>query len=139
VAAWAIHSIKRLTVVVFVFSYAYPNGTVAVTQEIKVENRKGFLKLLGNHHGLWRDGEVPNFDDVLELYLGIPTALLPAKLDEPDAIDAEAVATFLDHEPTPQECIVSNPLTRSKVELMKQDEKSPRENALQGYQKLNRG
>jgi hypothetical protein len=41
-------------------------------------------------------------------------------------------------EPTPREFNVSNPLTPSKVELMRQEEKAPVKNKLQGYRRLNR-
>jgi hypothetical protein len=69
---------------------SYPNGTVAVTQEVKVENRKGFLELLGKHHGVWTD-EFEDPREVLARIPGVPKGSLPPKLDEPDAIEAEAV------------------------------------------------
>jgi hypothetical protein len=66
------------------------NGATTVTQEVKVENRKGFLELLGKHHGLWTD-EFEDPREVLARILGRPKGWLPPKLDEPDAIEAEAV------------------------------------------------
>jgi hypothetical protein len=53
--------------------------------------------------------------------------------------DLEKRAELPQHrEPTPQESIISNPLTPSKVELIRQDEKAPIEYALKGFKKLNR-
>lgn len=69
----------------------HPNGATTVTQEFKLENRKGFLQLLGKHHKLWT-GEIDDPDEVLSRLLGIPKALLPASLNEPPAIDAEVIA-----------------------------------------------
>lgn len=66
-----------------------PNGTTTVTREVKIENRAKFLELLGKHHNLWT-GEIEYPDEVLSRLLGIPKALLPAHLDDPDAIEAEA-------------------------------------------------
>jgi hypothetical protein len=56
------------------------------------------------------------------------------QLTDGRSLERRSSATF---EPTPQEFIVSNPLTPSKVELMKEDEKAPIKNILQGYRKLN--
>jgi hypothetical protein len=132
---------------------------------------------MGKHHGLWTD-EFEDPREVLARILGRPKGWLPPKLDEPDAIEAEAVEVpnkseersltlagkpkelpaDLDsdtnrerdlekrteselpqhHEPTPREFNVSNPLTPSKVALMRQEEKSPVKNKLQGYRRLNR-
>ena len=67
-----------------------PNGARTVTQEFKVENRKGFLELMGKHHLLWSD-ESMDWDEILARLTGIPKALLPAKLDEPSWIEAEPI------------------------------------------------
>jgi len=67
----------------------YPNSTVAVTREFKMENRKGFLELMGTHHDLWNP-VIKDPDAVLASILGYARGALPAKLDEPDAIDLES-------------------------------------------------
>lgn len=61
----------------------HPNGARTVTQEFKVENRKGFLELLGKHHLLWSNEYLSpdKIDEILSSALGIPKALLPAMLE----------------------------------------------------------
>jgi hypothetical protein len=58
------------------------------------------------------------------------------KLD--DELNANQQLTDWRSEPTPQESIISNPLTPSKAELMRPDENAPVKNKLQGYRRLNR-
>jgi hypothetical protein len=111
------------------------------------------------HHGLWTDELDP--DEELARLLGYPKAFIPAKRDEPDAIEAEGVevsrnggkgSLTLARESTElpadvaleahggaklTESPASNPPTPSKEESMKEDEKAPVKNILQGYRKLN--
>ncbi len=100
-------------------------------------------------------------DEILARAAGIPIEMLPAKLDEPDAIDAEVIEVSDNSEERSlalarqstelpadvaldanggaklTESPASNPPTPSKVESMNDDEKAPVKNILQGYRKLN--
>ena len=51
----------------------YPNGTVTLRKKFRVEPRKGFLELLGKHHGPWTD-EIDDPDEVLYQLLVYPKA-----------------------------------------------------------------
>jgi hypothetical protein len=136
------------------------NGATTVTQEFKIEARSKFLELLGKHHGLWTD-EIDDPREVLARILGRPKGWLPPKLDEPDAIEAEAVevpnkseersltlagkpkdlpadldsAGKLDNELNANEQLTDGP---SRAELMRPVDQVPLENALKGFKRLNR-
>lgn len=93
------HGLEYLCSAVEITTTRYPNGTEKTTRRIKVEPRKGFLELLGNHHGLIKGDDEerakalaraltgkdnPDHDDVLSKITGIPKALLQsAPLDGP--------------------------------------------------------
>jgi hypothetical protein len=62
----------------------YPNGRTTVTHQFKVEPRKGFLELMGKHHGVWVDTWEDPLEKLAEV-LGIPKRLLPAKFDVEEA------------------------------------------------------
>ncbi len=88
-----IHALKKLKV--RNFTRRYKDGTVEeiVTTEMELRDKNGSLELMGKHHNLWT-GEIDDPDEVLSRILGYPKALLPAHLDEPDAIDANGSLTL---------------------------------------------
>jgi hypothetical protein len=58
-------------------------------KSLELRDKNASLHDLGTHHGLWTDDLDP--DEEIARLLGYPKAIIPAKLDEPDAIEDEAV------------------------------------------------
>jgi hypothetical protein len=75
----AIFGIKKLTF--------YQSGQI---KAVELRDKNASVELMGKHHGLWTD-EFEDPREVLARILGRPKGWLPPKLDEPDAIEAEAV------------------------------------------------